>query len=149
MLAMTMGRTVCITDPVAAQARNERMLAARAAGSSSGGSIAMPKLGSGCLMAGCPEAGSYFPQFVADQENRLDDVLGPGAWLIAHAFPSGDWSRGGLQTASLKEVRLAPFNDSLQKWLAKRGADAVLVRPDRYVFGLGSVEALTRAWAGA
>ena len=120
------------------------MLAARAAGSSPDGSANSPPLGSGFLMAGSPQAGTYFPQFVAQQE-RLDDVLGPGAWLIAKT-PVKDANETGLQAVALDDPRVRAFRAPLEEWLAKHGAEAVLVRPDRYVFGTGAPGALAQAW---
>ncbi len=132
-LAIMMGRTVCEIDPEAAAARDVQMIAARAA---AGGEIRPPSqpLATGCLLPGCTTAGNYFPQALAgDSPQRLDDVLGPGAWLISRA--------------TLAEPRLAPFRAQLTAWLDERGVEAVLVRPDRYVFGTGDPAALEQAWA--
>ena len=146
-LAMMMGRTVCIADPIAAKARDEQMLAARAAGSSPDGAISNPPLGDGILMAGSPEAGSYFPQFIANQNKRLDDTLGSGAWLITRSPPKVSKADHRLQAVTLDDPRLDPFRLQLEAWLAKHGAQAVLVRPDRYVFGMGAPDALEQAWS--
>ncbi|MBL6940285.1 MAG: bifunctional 3-(3-hydroxy-phenyl)propionate/3-hydroxycinnamic acid hydroxylase [Alphaproteobacteria bacterium] len=144
-LAMMMGRTVCIADPAAARARDEQMLAARAAGSAPDGAVSNPPLGPGIMMLGCSEAGSYFPQVVAADGTRLDDILGSGAWLIGRGA-GGTPRRTALKSIDLAEPRLAPFGSQLDTWLAKHNADAVLVRPDRYVFGTGAPESLMRAW---
>jgi 3-(3-hydroxy-phenyl)propionate hydroxylase len=146
-LAMMMGRTVCIADPIAAKARDEQMLAARAAGSSPDGAVSNPPLGNGYLMAGSAEAGTYFPQFVTNQIKRLDDVLGSGAWLITRSPPKANKVAHGLQAFALDDPRLDSFKPQLQAWLAKHGAQAVLVRPDRYVFGIGTSDALEQAWS--
>ncbi len=146
-LAMMMGRTVCITDPAAAKLRDEQMLAARAAGSSPDGGVSNPPIGNGFLMAGSSEAGNYFPQFVANQNQRLDDVLGSGAWMITRSRPKGNWARDNLRVITLDDPELDPFKPELEAWLAKRGLDAVLVRPDRYVFGAGSPDLLAQAWS--
>ena len=55
----------------------------------------------------------------------------------------------GLAVArvSLAETCLAPFPAELTHWLDMREADAVLVRPDRCVFGTGAPAALARAFA--
>ena len=146
-LAMMMGRTVCIADPVAARTRDEEMLAARASGTSPDGAVSNPPLGDGFLLAGSPEAGNYFPQFLTSEMQRLDDVLGPGAWLIARSPPNT--AHGGIpfETIILDDRRLDPFRPQLEAWLAKHGADAVLVRPDRYIFGTGTPDVLARAWS--
>ncbi len=144
-LAMMMGRTVCITDPAAARLRDEQMLAARKAGTSPDGSVPQPPLANGCLMEGTPACGTYFPQPTADGA-RLDDILGRGAWLIGRSA-SGPGVAENLRCVTLDHAALAPFRDQLGAWLAKHGADAVLVRPDRYVFGTGTPERLRDAWA--
>jgi len=147
-LAMMMGRTVCITDPSAAQARDQQMLAARAAGSSPDGAVGNPPLGNGFLMAGSAQAGHYFPQFLTNQGRRLDDVLGPGAWLIERSNPRDGGARDGVQAVTLGDPRLGPFKSELEAWFAKCGAEAVLVRPDRYVFGTGLPDDLAQVWSG-
>lgn len=132
-LAIMMGRTVCEIDPEAAAARDIQMIAARTA---AGAEIRPPSqpLATGCLLPGCTTAGNYFPQALAgDPPQRLDDILGPGAWLITRA--------------TLAEPRLAPFRAHLTAWFDDRGVEAVLVRPDRYVFGTGDPAALEQAWA--
>lgn len=128
-LAIAMGRVVCISDPQQAAMRDAGMLAQRAAGQEPP-PIAPLRLGPGLSLDGA--GGEYFPQPWAD-DLRLDDVLGDGPWLITRtAATSGD---------------LAPFASSLGPWFERTGAEAVLVRPDRYVFGAGSPESLNAAWA--
>jgi 3-(3-hydroxy-phenyl)propionate hydroxylase len=142
-MALMMGRTVCIADPAAAAARDTAMLAARAAERDSGtppSAIGWPPFTAGCILAGSPGAGEVFPQpWAAGQ--RLDDVLGPGAWLIARAASPG--------ALSLDDARLAPFAADIARWLDRRSADAVMVRPDRTVFGTGAPDALQRGWNAA
>ncbi len=132
-MAIMMGRTVCITDPQAAAARDAQMLAARAAGNSPDGSVAYPPISSGAILADTPGAGSYFPQPLAADGSRLDAVLGAGWWLI--------------DTQSRLDPCLAPFMVTIDAWLAAHGATAVLVRPDRYVFGTGDAATLVTARA--
>ena len=143
-MAMMMGKTVCITDPVAAAERNRQMLAARAAGQSPDGRATYPEIVSGLIFQGSSAAGSYFPQFVsADGTTRLDDMLGAGAWLIGEHEMS---EYPGLKTASLASDTLGAAKSAIRKWLARHHAEAVLVRPDRYVFGTGAPGALVEAW---
>jgi 3-(3-hydroxy-phenyl)propionate hydroxylase len=129
-LAIAMGRVVCNTDPGMAALRDAGMLAQRAAGAGPP-SPAPPRLGPGCVIEGRPGAGEFFPQPWRDAA-RLDDVLGAGPWLI---------SRRALQ-----DQPLAPFAEQLTPWLDARGAEAVLVRPDRYVFATGDADELAQAW---
>ncbi len=128
-LAIAMGRVVCISDPQAAAMRDAGMLAQRAAGHAPP-PIAPLRLGPGVMLDGV--GGEYFPQPWAG-DVRLDDLLGEGPWLI--------------DRASLADSPLAPFADQLSAWFESRDAEAVLVRPDRYVFGTGAAAELTTAWA--
>ncbi|MDZ4776847.1 MAG: bifunctional 3-(3-hydroxy-phenyl)propionate/3-hydroxycinnamic acid hydroxylase [Alphaproteobacteria bacterium] len=143
-LAMMMGRTVCIADPEMAKARDAQMLAARAAGAPAP-SAAAPPLGDGCVLRNSAHAGDYFPQPTSadDSLSRLDDTLGSGAWLISRAAAASAGGQG-LRHVSLDDLTLAPFRDALDHWLSSH--DAVLVRPDRYIFGVGEADALARAW---
>ena len=117
-MAIMMGRTVCITDADAAAARDAQMLAARSAGRSPDGNMAFPPISAGAILAGTPLAGSYFPQPLAAGK-RLDDVLGPGHWL--------------LRRDELEQADLAPFASQLKHWFDAANAEAVLVRPDRHI----------------
>ncbi len=145
-LAVMMGQTVCITDPVAAEARNQQMLAARAAGQSPDGAVEFPPLATGCMLGGTAGAGSYFPQFMAAEGERIDDALGDQAWLIGTITP-GIAAPAGISLVSLDAAPLAPWRNAAAQWLTERGAEAVLVRPDRYVFGTGDAASLLSAWA--
>jgi 3-(3-hydroxy-phenyl)propionate hydroxylase len=141
-LAMMMGRTVCTTDEAAAQARDAAMIAARAGGKSP--TLAPAHLSTGCLDSSAP-AGEYFPQPLATDGTRLDDVLGPRAWLIC-GTPSDSAKSHGLREVTLDDPAVAPFRSALARWLSDRECAAVLVRPDRYVFGAGDAAELRRAW---
>ena len=139
-MALMMGRTVCITDPAAAAARDAAMLAARAAEAGTGGGgggIGWPPFSAGCILAGSPGAGELFPQPWRDGQ-RLDDVLGAGPWLIAR--------EAAADAVALDNARLTPFRADLTRWLNQRSADAVLVRADRTVFGTGAASVLRDAW---
>lgn len=142
-LALMMGRMVCILDPVAAAERNKAMLAQRAAGGGPGGAPPSTPLSAGCILAGSPGAGDLFPQPRSPNGQGLDDVLGPGPWLISAETVS---HAPGLLALSLQDPKLSPFAEDLQGWLSRRTAAAVLVRPDRYVFGTGDAPALSKAW---
>jgi len=141
--AISIGRVVCTLDPEVAAERDKRMLADRAAGRHA----AAPslKLKEGCLLPDAAGAGEIFPQPWAETGAgvvRLDDVLGDGAWLI-----SDDEARrvdGAVRHFRLSSPALQPFAAELKAWLAEHGARAVLVRPDRYVFGAGDPDRLLR-----
>ncbi|MGZ6022786.1 MAG: bifunctional 3-(3-hydroxy-phenyl)propionate/3-hydroxycinnamic acid hydroxylase MhpA [Rhizomicrobium sp.] len=146
-LALMMGRTVCITDPKAAAERDKAMLARRASGGEgAGGGLGLPSFSDGCLMAGTSGAGSYFPQAWVSASSRFDDVAGRGPWLIQREASEANST---IETFALEDMRIAPFAPELGRWLDRHGEQAVLVRPDRYVFGTGSPAELAQAWSTA
>jgi 3-(3-hydroxy-phenyl)propionate hydroxylase len=147
-LAIGMGRVVCTLDRGAAAARDAGMIASRASGASPLPPLQPSPFTSGCVLAGTPAAGLQFPQPTHGKGSdrlRMDDVLADGAWLITRQ-PVAEDNRG-LQIVDLENSALKPFRAALEKWLANRGVEAVLVRPDRYVFGSGDAAALVSAWA--
>jgi 3-(3-hydroxy-phenyl)propionate hydroxylase len=141
-IAIAMGRVVCLLDPAAAAARDAQMLARRAAGERDI-ALAFPDLKGG-LLSQLPGAGSLFPQWVTPS-GHLDDCLGAGAWLIGRDLPN--MAPPGVRAVSLDDPELAPFADGIEEWLGNHGSGAVLVRPDRYVFGAGSAAALAGLWS--
>ena len=54
-----------------------------------------------------------------------------------------------MRPLELDAENLAPFRAALVAWLDQHGTDAVLVRPDRYVFGTGAPSVLLSAWTQA
>jgi 3-(3-hydroxy-phenyl)propionate hydroxylase len=148
--AIHMGKVVCATDPAAAAARDAVMLSQRRE-QPVRTLPPPPDVAEGCILAGSPGAGEVFPQpwaNVGGEAFRLDDVMGKGAWLIARSAVQGVRS-GPLVRASLDDERLAPFRTEVAAWLARRNAEAVLVRPDRCVFGTGRAGDLAEAYAAA
>lgn len=134
-MACLMGRMVCTTSRLGAWIRDAKLALARALGKLPDGPPAYPPLFEGALLKGSPGAGRYFPQLIGTGGERLDEVLGDGVWLIDRR-DCATW-------------RLAPFAAQVEKWLDAQGAQAVLVRPDRHVFGTGTPAALGAAWRAA
>jgi 3-(3-hydroxy-phenyl)propionate hydroxylase len=149
-LAIGMGRLVCTLDRDAAAARDAGMLAQQASG---GAGLAPPRaapFAAGCILAGSPGAGALFPQPSSGRgprRLRLDDALGDTGWLISRT-PVSD-APEGIKCADMASDELAPFRAKLETWLDKHCAEAVLVRPDRYVFGAGAPDPLLAAWSSA
>ena len=119
--AVDAGRIIQTTDPETARLRDEGFRAAGGEDAAPDQSFLGP-LGPGVHLA---PGGTPLPQ-VAGSDARL----GPGFSLVSAGAPIEPvaGSPGGPATATATIPELAP-------WLAERGADVALVRPDRYVFG--------------
>jgi 3-(3-hydroxy-phenyl)propionate hydroxylase len=153
-LAIYMGRVVCTTDPKAAAERDRTMLAARARGEVQPSPPAPPPLARGLILEGTSAAGTLFPQPwspASGQIVKLDDVLGSDAWLIGRDCECADISTMPVpvRVRPLDHPDLEPFASTLDEWLATQSSNAVLVRPDRYVFGTGHAKALVSAFGAA
>ena len=131
-MAIMMGRMVCTTSKWSAMLRDVKFSVARVLGKLPNAPPAYPPISAGVILAGSAAAGSYFPQMIADDGARIDDLLGSGDWLF---------SRNALQSEPIQ-----PFAAQIESWFDTVGADAVLVRPDRYVFGTGTPDQLAAAW---
>lgn len=144
-MAIMMGRTVCTTDRWSALVRDTKFRVARALKLTPDGPPAYPPISCGAIVEGSPGAGRYFPQpcGVGDSAQKLDDVLGPGAWLISRMPLPAEI---GIATVTLDDPSIASFRPALAAWLDARAAEAVVVRPDRYVFGTGAADELIRQW---
>jgi 3-(3-hydroxy-phenyl)propionate hydroxylase len=142
-----MGQVVCLSDPAAAAARDAAMMAQRARDGDPRGTPPPPPLSGGCL-SDTDFAGTLFPQTVArladGTQGRLDDLLGPDFWLVStRTVAVPDYVtlvRPGIDLADDGEIA---------SWLAAAGAEAVLVRPDRVVFGTGRASELVERLGGA
>lgn len=146
-LAIEMGRVVCTLDPHVAAERDTRMMARLQSGEEMRpAQVGGPGKEGGLFMAEGPLGATIFPQFMANGGAKLDDALGPAAWLIDDT--------GGPGTPMLRHIAasdavLAPFADQLDAWRQAHNVEAVLVRPDRYIFGTGATDALLQSWTAS
>jgi 3-(3-hydroxy-phenyl)propionate hydroxylase len=140
--AIAMGKVVCMLDPVAAAARNEQMLARKRSGAQDV-SVQYPDLRDGMLLPSA-RAGSLFPQPQSPEGHRLDEVLGIEAVIIGRGISPG--ARAGLRFVPPEDESLRPFRPMIDAWLSAAQAPAVLIRPDKHVFGTGAPEHLAEAW---
>jgi 3-(3-hydroxy-phenyl)propionate hydroxylase len=150
--AIDIGRLVCTLDPEAAAARDQRMLAQMASGAPSISPTRPAPLESDCVLVQTPAAGQLFPQPTCghgEARRRMDDVLGDGPWLIARTPTGLKATDEQLSIYTLDDNTLTPFSAALTAWLNAHNAEAVLVRPDRYVFGTGTPAQLAQAWTNA
>jgi 3-(3-hydroxy-phenyl)propionate hydroxylase len=134
-MAIMMGRMVCTTSKWSAFLRDMKLKLARMLGKLPDGPLSYPPISHGAILAGSAAAGSYFPQFVAEDGTHFDDVIGAGPYLLSRA--------------DLDEGRMKPFRSLLAAWFEKAKAEAVFVRPDHYVFGTGSPVSLRESWSSA
>lgn len=148
-MAVFMGRLVCTQSEDEAEARDRDMTARAEADRFS----AMPGLAGLALgiVPGHPSAGAVFPEpwLAGAPRARLDDDAGLAPLLVtrgpvsasASASASAFAARGGQAVAM---SRLADADGDLARMMGD--AEAVLVRPDRHVFGCGEAAALLAAW---
>ena len=74
---------------------------------------------------------------------RLDDVVG-GRWTVLHTGPAADfraWRTADVPTLKITPPQSVPSADcivdsdgSLTRWLEKKGAEVVVLRPDGFVY---------------
>ena len=141
-LAVMMGKVVCVTDPNVALVRDKNLIEKRRANGDASGAVPNPKLVTGLLQEKSQIAGELFPQFT-HQNNRSDDVFGQGAWLIGE---SDGIDRNLLEAAGIGVPSLSSFSSPVSRWLDNTGYKAVLVRPDRVIFGGGDAAELVTAY---
>ena len=148
--AVEIGRVICMLDPAEVAQRDAQMKAAMRDPSRALKPPPEPRLGSpGLFLADDPNAGYLSVQGrVArlGREGLFDDVVGSGWRLIVR---SGPWSLDDLEgpvlaaadALHLKTAVLGPEGDTREldgafsAWFQRLGSEAVLVRPDLYVFG--------------
>lgn len=97
-------------------------------------------------------SGELSPQPRLDDGLRLDDLVGYSFALIADPKTVADVSAETMEILNrLGVVVVTSESAGIQEWLRSAGVDAVIVRPDRYIFGAthGAAElgALTEALA--
>jgi hypothetical protein len=143
--AVELGKVLCELDPEAAAARDKTLRAA-----DSPPPLEFPPLAGGVIHrpgAGSPDplAGTLGLQglvAIDGREGRFDDLVGRGWALIAAGGDPleklGEAQRDALRALDVKVASLETVSDvdgRMTQWLRGRGAHAVLVRPDFYVFG--------------
>jgi 2-polyprenyl-6-methoxyphenol hydroxylase-like FAD-dependent oxidoreductase len=136
-LSTEMGRVSCTLDPQAAAERDAALRAADAPPP-----LALPPLQQGTLAAGRLLAGDRSVQGVVrvdGRDGRFDDVVGKGFVLLTRqAVDLAEGHVAFLERIGARAVALDALEDldgRLTAWLDEHGVDAVLVRPDAYVFG--------------
>jgi 3-(3-hydroxy-phenyl)propionate hydroxylase len=125
--AVAAGRYICMLDPDAAATRDARMRAATQQGTAA--DLIAP-IATGIVAVGSEGAGERFIQPRVGGR-LLDDVTG-GGWRLFTQAP--------VVASGVIVIAADTLDDggAVAGWLALRGAEAVLVRPDHYVFGTGT-----------
>ncbi|MDT7837919.1 bifunctional 3-(3-hydroxy-phenyl)propionate/3-hydroxycinnamic acid hydroxylase [Aquabacterium sp. OR-4] len=147
------GAVICERDVAAARSRDRQMLAEGVAPRPR--QDVLPRLSTG-LLDGSPAAGSLAPQpwlQLPDRRVRMDHWLGCGWRLLIAAGsdlggPTPEQARMlALQTLRLGhgEGCLAEAEGVMARWFAAQGCQAVLLRPDHYVYGTAADAAGLRA----
>jgi len=133
--AVDFGKLICMTDPAQAAARDEAMLAGPAESAEAPDII--PPLSSGPAVG--PGGGALSAQPRLDGI-LLDDLVGPRFCLVV-AEPLGDDSSDRAWWDERAAILDASSHPELV--LLLEGAQACVVRPDRYVLARGSVGDVT------
>jgi 3-(3-hydroxy-phenyl)propionate hydroxylase len=140
--AVGAGRYICELDPAKAAARDNELRKKAALEMPETAADLIPAIKVGIIFAGSHGAGERFIQPRIDGM-LLDQIMGAGWRLFVRNEQIGG-DAGGL-----KRINCADLADdgALTAWLKLHDADAVLVRPDHYVFGTAkdSVDELVRA----
>jgi 3-(3-hydroxy-phenyl)propionate hydroxylase len=94
-----------------------------------------PPLGPGVLNPGDRWAGTLSEQPRLTDGTRLDDLVGFRFALIGPASVVGGLTGTAAACERLGIQVVTDSCDGVKEWLARMGVGAVLVRPDRYIFG--------------
>jgi 2-polyprenyl-6-methoxyphenol hydroxylase-like FAD-dependent oxidoreductase len=153
--AIELGRVQTMRDPVKARERDERMLAARRANQAPE-KLRFPALTGGLVaVVDSPHGGEFFVQGrvrVNGREDRFDDLVGTGPCIVARgdALPGLEpgqrekWAKLGGHLAWIDPgdgvvtdgaVAAEDIDGTYAAWFDAHDCDAVVVRPDWYLFG--------------
>ena len=136
-LSTEMGRVSCVLDANAAAERDAALRTADAPPE-----ITLPGLAAGLRAVDAPLAGARAVQGtvrLGDRSGRLNDLVERGFVVLARRRPALPaeharfLERIGAQLIVLED--LDDLDGRLTAWLEEHGLAAVLIRPDRYVFG--------------
>lgn len=137
-MAVAMGKIVCTQDEALASARDADLMQKPEAARFDATPV-LAGLASGVVEGG----GAVAPCLRSDDGGRPDTVLGMTPYLIVARRGDMPGDTGGVKVVALDEHE----GEGVEPFLALMGdAPAMLVRPDRYVFGTGEPAALLDAW---
>lgn len=136
MMSVALGRVICVLDPAEAAERDARMIAGNADPAVVLPPGEPPVLGPGALdpdPASAAWRGTLAPQFPVTG-GRFDDVVGPGPVLLS-LEPVPDTIARAFAVSELGDP-----TGAWHTWFTELGSDAVLLRPDHYIFGTTTSE---------
>lgn len=153
--AVEMGRLICMLDPDEVAARDAQMMQAMRDPALALKPPPEPRLGDGgAYCADDPHAGYLSVQGRvrrAGREGLFDDVAGTGWQLLLRADSVAvldPAARAALAQLGAVVADFAPGGDTVDldgvyaDWFARLGTQAVLVRPDYYIFGTAQLAQL-------
>ncbi len=132
--AVAAGRYICELDPAEAAARDARIREEARQKSGETAHDLIPAIAEGVVLPGTTGAGARFVQPVLTDGRKLDDLTG-GDWRL---FVRDDAVPGQAEGVTRIAASTLPDNGAVTAWLDDHGVDAVLIRPDHYVFGTAS-----------
>ncbi|MEZ0136402.1 FAD-dependent monooxygenase, partial [Novosphingobium sp. NRRL B-2648] len=132
--AVAAGRYICELDPDLAAARDTRIREEARGKQGETAHDLIPAIREGLVLSGTSGAGARFVQPVLADGSKLDECTGDG-WRL---FVRDDTVPGEAGGVTRVVAAALADNQAIASWLDQHGVDAVLVRPDHYVFGTAS-----------
>lgn len=128
--AVAAGRYICELDPEKAGIRDRERRAQSLQTQGETAHDLIPAISTGIILNESSAAGERFIQ-PATGEALLDDFTG-GGWRL---FFRNCGSSGASSDVAVFDADTLPDDGAVRRWLDDRDVNAVLVRPDHYVFG--------------
>jgi 3-(3-hydroxy-phenyl)propionate hydroxylase len=132
-LAVKIGEIIQVTDPTLAAKRDADFLK----GAPEVFHFPKPRFSAGLIFNNSELAGQLFPQPILDDNSLLDHKIGYNFALIAPPeILQGARNDCKKIWESLQVKALPAIDRSLLDWLTEHGVSAVMLRPDRCIFGV-------------
>lgn len=157
--AVEMGRLICMLDPAEVAARDASMKEAMRNPALALKPPPEPRLGdSDAFLSADPNAGYLSVQGRVRRDGKeglFDDVVGKGWQLLLRGGGSAQSIQEAMRRLGGVVADFGPHGDTVDldgsyaDWFGRLGADAVLVRPDFYIFGTASAIGLKSLLASA
>ena len=134
--AVSAGRYICMLDPAEAAARDADLRARPGFGQSETAAELIPAIAEGVVLSGSAAAGERFIQPLCG--NILLDTITGGGWRL---FVRDETIAGSQTGVTRIDASALADGGAVTGWLDAQGVDAVLLRPDHYVFGTSIAQA--------